>query len=77
MGYLELGFSIGLAIGPIGASIFYSLGGYSLPFFAFGAIMFICIPALSTIEITEASSEEEQPNFLYVMLDKVTQNVKT
>ena len=37
IGYLEAACGSGFIIGPAGGAILYSLGGYSAPFYTFGA----------------------------------------
>ena len=43
LGSLEIGWCIGLALGPIVASIFYKIGGYILPFILLGSILYTSI----------------------------------
>lgn len=38
MGYMELSWGIGLALGPVIISIFFGIGGYSLPFIIIGFV---------------------------------------
>ena len=38
---LEIGWCIGLALGPIIASVFYKIGEYPLPFFFLGSLLYI------------------------------------
>ena len=72
MGYIELGFSLGLSIGPLCASVFFYLGGYPLSFYVFGSIMLLSIMSLTFIDINESNDEEEEtPNFISLIFDKV------
>jgi len=73
MGYIELGYSVGLSIGPLTASLLYYIGGYSLSFFFFGILMMLSLITLSYIEINDniIDEDEELPNFLKLIFDKV------
>ena len=67
LGYLEIGWCLGIIIGPIFASIFYKIGGYPLPFLILGIFLFI--PIYLTYEISGEKTEsnlkkEENPPFL-------------
>jgi len=73
MGYIELGYSVGLSIGPLTASLLYYIGGYSLSFFFFGILMMLSLITLSYIEINDniIDEDEELHNFLKLIFDKV------
>ena len=43
LGYLEIGWYIGIIVGPLFASVFYKLGGYPLPFLVLGIILYISV----------------------------------
>ena len=43
LGYLEIGWCLGVIIGPMFASIFYKIGGYPLPFLILGSILYISV----------------------------------
>lgn len=40
----EISSGLGFLLGPLLGSVFYSLGGYELPFIVFGTVAFICGP---------------------------------
>jgi MFS family permease len=46
IGIVELFFGLGLLFGPIFGALFYNLGGYMMPFIAFGSIYFFFWPAI-------------------------------
>ena len=67
LGYLEIGWCLGIIIGPICASVFYKFGGYPLPFLILGIFLFISI--FLTFKISEEKTEsniknDETPPFL-------------
>ena len=61
LGNLEIGWCIGLALGPIIASIFYKIGGYLLPFLFLGSILYISVYLSSNVaqEKTESNNLEQ------------------
>lgn len=67
LGYLEIGWCIGIIIGPIFASIFYKLGGYPLPFLIIGLLLYISVFLTTKVsqEKTESNEKtEEDPPLL-------------
>ena len=48
---LEIGICLGTSIGPIFASFFYRLGGYTLPFLVLGIILYISVKLLTNYDI--------------------------
>ena len=42
----EISAGLGFLIGPLLGSVFYTLGGYELPFLVFGTIALLCGPIL-------------------------------
>ncbi len=67
LGYLEIGWCIGIIVGPLFASIFYKLGGYPLPFLVLGIILYISVFLTSKVanENTESDFKmENEPQFL-------------
>ena len=73
IGYLEIAWCFGIAVGPIVASIFYNYGGYPLPFIVLGIIFYISVYLSFKIsrEKTESDDEiEEDPPFLKFLLYK-------
>ena len=62
-GYMELSWMIGLTIGPFIISIFFSIGGYSLPYFICGLICLLGIYSFYKIpEVDENLYKEEKVN---------------
>ena len=53
LGYIELSYSSGLAIGPIVGSMTYFYFGYYFPFFFVGFCMISCIYFVGNLEISE------------------------
>lgn len=70
MGYMELGASVGLTIGPVLASFLYYINGYSFPFFVCGILMLGCIPFIKLLEVNE-EEECEDVEFFKVLLNPV------
>ena len=67
LGYLEIGWCIGIIVGPLFASIFYKLGRYPLPFLVLGIILYISVFLTSKVanENTESGFKmENEPQFL-------------
>jgi len=69
MGYMELGYSLGLTIGPVLASLFYHYFGYSIPFVFCGAIMLGCLFFIKILEIRE--DEYEEIEFFKILFNPV------
>ena len=69
LGYQEVAWSLGMAIGPLISSIFYSIGGYSCPFIITGLILYISVYLTSELNL-ESNKEndndnvEDEPSFL-------------
>ena len=40
---MEVAWCIGLSAGPLFASVFYKMGGYTLPFLALGCSLYISV----------------------------------
>ena len=68
LGYQEVAWSLGMAIGPLIASIFYSIGGYSLPFIFTGIILYTSVYLTSKLNLEKNIENEKQiennPSFL-------------
>lgn len=67
LGYLEIGWCLGVIIGPIFASIFYKIGGYPLPFLILGSILYISVFLTSKVAQEKIESNikmENDPPFL-------------
>jgi MFS family permease len=62
LGYLEIAWSLGVASGPLLASILYSIGGYFLPFVMLGMVLLISIFFVYKLELPSADIDEEQTN---------------
>lgn len=69
MGYMELGYSLGLTIGPVLASVLYHFFGYSFPFFFCGILILICIPFIKKLDVKQ--DECEEIDFFKVLLNPV------
>lgn len=59
-----------MATGPICASIFYYIGGYTLPFFVAGLGNAICMPFVYYLKLQE-QDDAEAPDFLKVFFSFV------
>lgn len=59
LGNLEIGWCIGLATGPIIASIFYKIGGYPLPFFFLGMLLYTSVYLSSKVAHEKTESNEK------------------
>ena len=49
LGYLEVGWCLGIIIGPLLASVFYKIGGYPLPFLVLGTILYVSVFLISKV----------------------------
>jgi len=70
MGYMELGYSLGLTLGPVLASLLYHYFGYCFPFYFCGVLMLGCIPFIKNLEVKQDECEEIE--FFRVLLNPVT-----
>ena len=59
LGNLEIGWSIGTSSGPLFASFFYKLGGYSLPFITLGLFLYISVYIAKSVNSEKLKNEEE------------------
>ena len=67
---LEIGICLGTSIGPLFASFFYRLGGYTLPFLVLGIILYISVYITTIIKrekIDDNEDIEENPSFLKLL----------
>ena len=62
LGNLELGWSLGISSGPLCASIFYKIGGFSLPFIILGFILYISVYLTKLINFDEKKNDIEIKN---------------
>ena len=69
MGYMELGYSLGLTIGPVLASLLYHYFGYSCPFYFCGLLMLGCLPFIKLFEVEQDECEDIQ--FFQILFNKV------
>ena len=60
LGNMEVAWCIGLSAGPLFASIFYEIGGYTLPFIALGASLYISVYLTKIISAEKVNSEEDE-----------------
>ena len=61
IGYIESSAGVGLLLGPILGTIFYSLGGYMLPFVVLGLAYFIIYPLITIVLMKLKKFEQESP----------------
>ena len=59
LGNLEIGISIGTSSGPLFASFFYHIGGYTLPFLVLGLFLYISVFITKIIGKEKIDSNEE------------------
>ena len=67
---LEIGICLGTSIGPLFASFFYYLGGYTLPFLVLGIILYISVYITTIIKrenIDNNEAIEENPSFFRLL----------
>ena len=69
MGYMELGYSLGLTIGPVLAFLLYHYFCYLFPFYFSGLLMLSCIPFLKILDVKK--DEHEVIEFFIVLLNPV------
>ena len=62
LGYMEVAWCIGLSAGPLFASIFYKIGGFTLPFLALGSFLYISVYLTKIISAENINSEENSDN---------------
>ena len=62
LGNLEIAWCIGITTGPIFASFFYKLGGYSLPFFMLGSLLYTSVFLSTRVAKEKTDSDEEIKN---------------
>lgn len=66
IGNLEIAWSLGTSVGPLFASLFYNFGGYSLPFFALGFLLFFSVYFAKEIKSEKLKNDNEadkEPSF--------------
>ena len=59
LGNMEIAWCIGLSAGPLFASIFYEIGGFTLPFLALGSFLYISVYLTKIISEEKLNTEEE------------------
>jgi MFS family permease len=67
---MELAWCIGIALGPICASVFFYIGGYSLPFYVVGVTILVCLPFIQNLQLQE-EEEGEAPQFMTALMNYV------
>ena len=60
LGYMEIAWCIGLSAGPLFASIFYEIGGFTLPFLVLGCLLYISVYLTKIVSIEAKNIEEEE-----------------
>ena len=68
LGYLEVAWSLGVAIGPLLGSFFYYLGGYSLPFYVLGLALFISVYLIHYLQLPIDDNQHDNNNFSFINL---------
>ena len=66
LGNLEIGWSLGTSCGPLFASFFYRIGGYSLPFISLGVFLYISVYIAKSVDsekLNKDDDSEEDPPF--------------
>ncbi|XP_078684935.1 MFS-type transporter SLC18B1-like isoform X1 [Branchiostoma floridae x Branchiostoma belcheri] len=58
MGLLEIFVGLGMMAGPPIGGVLYNLGGFKLPFFAVGGLMFSCCAVLAVLVPTQIDDEQ-------------------
>ena len=62
LGYMEVAWCIGLSAGPLFASVFYEIGGFTLPFIALGCLLYISVYLTKEISAENINNEENTDN---------------
>ena len=62
LGNMEVAWCIGLSAGPLFASIFYKIGGFTLPFLALGCLLYISVYLTKIISAENINNEENTDN---------------
>ena len=60
LGNMEVAWCIGLSAGPLFASVFYEIGGYTLPFLALGCSLYISVYLTKVISSEQVNANEEE-----------------
>ena len=60
LGNMEVAWCLGLSGGPLFASIFYKIGGFSLPFIALGASLYISVYLTKIISAEKISNDDDE-----------------
>ena len=60
LGNMEVAWCIGLSAGPLFASIFYDMGGYTLPFLILGCSLYISVYLTKIISSEKVNNDEEE-----------------
>ena len=66
LGNLEIAWSLGTSVGPLFASFCYNFGGYSLPFFILGILLFISVYIAKEIKsekLNVGNEADKDPSF--------------
>ena len=60
LGNMEVAWCLGLSAGPLFASIFYEIGGFTLPFLVLGALLYVSVYLTKIVSAEKINSEEEE-----------------
>ena len=66
LGNLEIAWSLGTSVGPLFASICYNFGGYSLPFFGLGILLYFSVYIAKEIKsekLKNTNEADKEPSF--------------
>ena len=69
-GYIELGCSLGVAVGPLFASVGYYFCGFEFPFVLAGVCEFILLKFIKHLSIEESEDEDSQTNVISLLTNK-------
>lgn len=70
IGYIELGCSVGVAIGPLLASIGYYLFGFEFPFIFSGIVEILMMKLVTPLEIEESDKDEGEVSVIEILTNK-------
>ena len=62
LGNMEVAWCIGLSAGPLFASVFYEMGGFTLPFLVLGCSLYISVYLTKIISSEKVNNDEEEKN---------------
>lgn len=60
LGNMEVAWCIGLSAGPLFASVFYEIGGYTLPFLALGGSLYISVYLTKLVSAEQVNNNDDE-----------------